>query len=73
MLEVCLRSYCYRSFFDICMVHLLSSWCVDMVLHGMWRWFFFIVLEMVASRGITRFLEKVWFMLSFDMLSVVLG
>ena len=23
MLEVCLRSYCYRSIFDICMVHLI--------------------------------------------------
>ena len=32
MLEVCLRSCCCRSTFDICMVHL--------VLHGMWRWFF---------------------------------
>ena len=21
----------------------LSSWCVEMVLHGMWRWFFFMV------------------------------
>ena len=31
MLEVCLRSYCYRSVFNICMVHLLSSWCVKMV------------------------------------------
>ena len=23
MLEICLRSYCYRSIFDICMVHLV--------------------------------------------------
>ena len=43
MLEVCLRSYCCRSVFDICMVHLVSSWCVEMILHGMWRWFFFMV------------------------------
>ena len=35
MLEVCLRSCCCRSAFDICMVHL--------VLHGMWRWSFFMV------------------------------
>ena len=35
MLEVFLRSYCCRNAFDICMVHL--------VLHGMWRCFFFMV------------------------------
>ena len=35
MLEICLRSYCCKSIFDIYMVHL--------VLHGMWRWFFFMV------------------------------
>ena len=35
MLEVCLRSCCCRSAFGICMVHL--------VLHDMWRWFFFMV------------------------------
>ena len=26
----------------------LSSWCVEMVLHGMWRWFFSWCVEMVA-------------------------
>ena len=31
MLETCLRSYCNRSIFGICMVHLLSSWCVKML------------------------------------------
>ena len=39
------------------MVHILSSWCV----------------EMVSSWGLMRFLVKVWFMISFDMLSLVWG
>ena len=43
MLEICLRSCCYISIFDICIVHLLSSRCVEMVLHGTWRWSFFMV------------------------------
>lgn len=30
-------------------------------------------VEMVASRGLIEFLVKMWFMLSFDMLSLVLG
>lgn len=34
-----------------------SSWCV----------------EMVASRELMEFLAKMWFMISFDMLSLVLG
>ena len=44
MLEVCLRSYCCRSAFDICMVHLVifmvcgdgSSWYVEMVFFMMY-------------------------------------
>ena len=54
MLEVYLRSCCCRSTFDICMVHL--------VLHGMWRWFSWWCMEMVASWGLMGFLVKVWFM-----------
>ena len=50
----------------------LSSWCVEMVLHGMWRCFFTSwCVEMVASWGLIGFLVKVWFMLLFDMLSLV--
>ena len=49
MLEVCLRSYYCRSIFEICMVHLLSLWCVEMVLHDMWSWFVSLCVEMVSS------------------------
>ena len=51
----------------------LFSWCVEMVIHVMWRWFSSWCVEMVASWGLMGFLVMVWFMLSFDSLSLVLG
>ena len=61
MLEVCLRSYCCRSIFDICMVHLLSSWCVKMV-----RSFIgFLVMFMVCGDGSSWYVEMVFFFMVY--------
>ena len=64
MLEVCLRSYCCRSVFDICMVHLLSSWCLNMV--GSWGLMGFLVISMVCGDVSSWYVEMVFFMVCGD-------
>ena len=53
--------------------YFLSSWFVDMVLHGVFRQYSSWCMEMVSSWGVIGFLVKVWFMFSFDRLSLDLG
>ena len=64
MLEVFFRSYCYRSIFKICMVHLLSSWCVEMV--RSWGLMRVLFIFMVCGDGSLWCIEIVFFMVCGD-------
>ena len=79
MLEVCLRSCCCKSAFDICMVHLVFFICGDgcilrthrvlgkgLVLSLVWGWFHYYVMvySWYAFRVVTCYSMFIWSMLS---------